>query len=255
MKEALTEIAKAAGKLLLEKFRNPEFSGIAEIKGSFDYSIKMDRLVEGKIIQMLKDKGIECNLITEESGEVDLGESEYTIYLDPLDGTLNYAHSIPHYAVSIGVEKGNRLFMAVIYDPNSDELFFAERDEGAFLNGKRIHVSRTSDLNYSILNMFGRTLKVNPEMSDIHVNLMKSAYIRMPMSAVLALAYTACGRTDATIGTGHRKWDVAAGALLVKEAGGTITEINGDEFNLDSKSLLASNPHIHRKLLEMLVLE
>jgi len=253
MKEILIDIAKKAGKLLLDNFRNAEFSQIAVEKGRFDYSIKMDRMTEDLILKLLKENGIKGNIITEETGEISLGTSEYTIYIDPLDGTLNYSRGIPHYAVSIGVEKDEEIVIGVIYDPNVDELFVAEKNKGAFLNGKRIKVSDTTELNRAIINVLGRFFKKNPQLLDSYTRLVSNSVIRMPMSAVLSLAYTACGRSDASIGFGPNKWDVAAGVLLVKEAGGKVTNVKDKDYNLHSEDLVASNSIIHKKILEMLV--
>ena len=254
MKEILIETAKEAGKLLLAKFRNSEFAQIAVTKGKFDYSIKMDRMAEDLILKMLKENGFKGKIVAEESGETSLGTSEYTLYIDPLDGTFNYAHGIPHYGVSIGVEKDNEIVMGVIYDPNTDELFFAEKNKGAFLNGKRIHVSKTVEFERSIINLFSRTLKKYPELANAYVNLFRNAYIRMPMTAVLALAYTACGRTDASVGFMENEWDVAAGILLVKEAGGKVTDAKGDDYKFGSKGLVASNSLLHKKIVEILAI-
>ena len=255
MKEILIDTAKRAGKFLLGKFGDPDFSQIAVTKGKFDYSIKMDRLTEELIVKSLRENGVKGRVIAEESGKIMLGASEYTFYIDPLDGTFNYAHGIPHYAVSIGVEKNGEIVMGVIYDPNFDDLFFAEKNKGAFLNGKKIHVSKTTELGYSIINLFSRSLKEYPELASSYTNLIRNAYIRMPMSAVLALAYTACGRTDATVGSGHREWDVAAGILLVKEAGGKVTDMKGRDYNLGSKDLVTSNSLIHKKILDTMAVK
>jgi len=254
MKEILIETAKKAGKLLLDNFRNEEFSQIAVDKGRFDYSIKMDKMAEDLILKSLRENGIKGKVFAEETGEISLGTSEYTIYIDPLDGTFNYAHGIPHYGVSIGVENNGEIVIGVIYDPNNDELFFAEKGKGAFLNDKKIQVSNTSEMGYSIINLFSRTLKNYPELAKAYTELMLSAYIRMPMSAVLALAYTACGRTDATVGSGHNTWDVAAGILMVKEAGGIVTDVKNVEYKMNSKILVASNKTIHKKILEKLAI-
>ncbi len=253
MKDLLVGVAKKAGELLLENFRKPEFSEIAVRKGTFDYSIKMDQMCENFIIEQLKQGGFKGKILSEEGGKTSLGNGNYILYIDPIDGTFNYAHGIAHYAVSIGAEQNGELAMGVIYDPSADELFFAEKGKGAYLNNNRIHVSKTSELRYSVINLFSRTLKDNPEMTNPQVNLIRNAYVRMPMSAVLALAYTACGRTDATVGSGQNKWDIAAGALLVQEAGGLITTINGGKFTIDSPNLLASNGIIHGKILETLM--
>jgi myo-inositol-1(or 4)-monophosphatase len=253
MKEILIDTAKKAGKLLLDNFRNEEFSQIAVDKGRFDYSIKMDKMAEDLIVSLLRENGIKGKIVAEETGEISLGASDYTLYIDPLDGTFNYAHGIPHYAVSIGVEKNGEIVLGTTYDPNTDELFFAERGKGAFLNGKKIQVSKTGEMGYAIVNLFSRTLKYHPELAKAYVELFKSAYIRMPMSAVLALAYTACGRTDVTVGSGHNEWDVAAGVLLVREAGGKVTDVKGDDFNLESPVIVATNNFIHGKILEKLM--
>ena len=254
MKEILIETAKKAGKLLLENFRNEEFSRIAVDKGRFDYSIKMDRMAEDLILESLKENGIKGKVVAEETGEISLGASDYTLYIDPLDGTLNYSRGIPHYATSIGVEKDNEIILGVICDPNVDELFVAEKNKGAFLNGKRIKVSDTTELNRSIINVLGRFFKKSPQLLDFYTKLASNSVIRMPMSAVLSLAYTACGRSDASIGFGPNKWDVAAGILLVKEAGGKVTNVKGEDYNLHSEDLVASNSTIHGKILEILAI-
>lgn len=244
-----------AGKLLLEKFRDKKFAEIAVNKGRFDYSIKMDRMAEDLIIKLLKENGVEGRIIAEESGKMTLGTSDYNFYIDPLDGTFNYAHGIPHYGVSIGVEKDDEIVIGVIYDPNFDELFVAEKNKGAFLNGKQITVSRTTVFERSIVNAFSGDLKEYPNLANAYVSLVRNTIVRMPMTAVLALAYTACGRTDASIGFRQKEWDVAAGVLLVKEAGGKVTTVKGEDYNLKSRDLVASNGLIHKNLLEILGIE
>lgn len=255
MKKILIDAARQAGGFLLKNFRNSEFSQIAVNKGRFDYSIKMDKMTEDLILKILRENGIKGKVVAEETGEISLGTSDYTLYIDPLDGTFNYAHGIPHYGTSIGVEKDGEFVIGVIYDPNVDELFYAEKGHGAFLNKKRLQVSKTEGFEHAMINLLSGYIKTHPELVEFYTNLVLQSHVRMPMSAVLALAYTACGRTDATIGFGENVWDVAAGIVLVEEAGGKVTDSKGENYKTNAKGMVASNGKMHKKLLDILAIK
>jgi myo-inositol-1(or 4)-monophosphatase len=195
-----------------------------------------------------------------EEGTRDRLEGEYRWYVDPLDGTTNFAHGFPQFCVSLGLEQraaglapdeDGRLVAAVIYDPLRDELFAAERGRGALLNGKPMRVSRTPELAESLLATGFPSHKrhQNPNIHFYQEFTLRSHGVRRAGSAALDLAYVAAGRLDGFWEFNLNPWDTAAGILLVEEAGGQVTDFSGRHFRLDSREILASNGLIHAELL------
>ena len=179
-------------------------------------------------------------------------EAEYRWYVDPLDGTTNFAHGYPVFCVSIALtRKDGQLEAGVLYDPTRDEMFAAERGQGATLNGKPIHVSKTTTLAESILGTGFPSHKrhKNPNIHFYHQLTLRSHGVRRAGSAALDLANVACGRYDGFWEFNLNPWDTAAGVLLVKEAGGMVTRFDGSPFRLDSREVLASNSLLHQELL------
>jgi myo-inositol-1(or 4)-monophosphatase len=187
-------------------------------------------------------------------------DSEYRWYVDPLDGTTNFAHGFPVFCVSLGLEhrqaglatgQDGELIAGVIYDPMRDELFVAQKGQGAWLNGRRMHVSGTKDLAEALLatGFPSRKRHVSPNIHFYQELTLRSHGVRRAGSAALDLAYTACGRMDAFWEFYLNPWDTAAGALLVQEAGGAITRFDGTPFRLDSSEVLATNGLLHEELM------
>ena len=253
---AASAIAREAGARLREFFTQ----GVTtEYKGDADLVTVADRTSEKLIRERLAAAFPEHGIYGEE-GTRDRLEGEFRWYVDPLDGTTNFAHGFPQFCVSLGLEqrpiglapdKDGTLMAAVIYDPMRDELFVAERGRGALLNGKPMRVSRTPEL-YEALVATGfpsRKRHASPNIHFYQEFTLRSHGVRRAGSAALDLAYVATGRLDAFWEFNLNPWDTSAGILMVEEAGGQVTDFSGGQFKLDSREILASNGLIHTELL------
>lgn len=250
------EIARAAGARLREFFsRGVE----TEYKGDVDIVTVADRTVEAYLREALLI-AFPAHGIYGEEGTRDRLDAEFRWYIDPLDGTTNFAHGFPHFCVSMGLEhrpeglaaeKDGPIVAGVIYDPMRDELFVSERGKGAFLNGKPIHVSPVPVLGEALVatGFPSRKRHDNPNIHFYQEFTLRSHGVRRAGSAALDLAYIACGRMDAYWEFNLNPWDTAAGFLLVEEAGGMVTDFDGTYRRLDSREILASNQLIHHELL------
>jgi len=250
------EIARTAGAKLREFFgRGVE----TEYKGDVDIVTVADRTVEAYLRDALLTT-FPAHGIYGEEGTRDRLDAEFRWYIDPLDGTTNFAHGFPHFCVSMGLEhrpeglaaeKDGPIVAGVIYDPMRDELFVAERGKGAFLNGKPIHVSPVPVLGEALVatGFPSRKRHDNPNIHFYQEFTLRSHGVRRAGSAALDLAYIACGRMDAYWEFNLNPWDTAAGFLLVEEAGGMVTGFDGTYRRLDSQEILASNQLIHHELL------
>jgi myo-inositol-1(or 4)-monophosphatase len=250
------EIARVAGAKLREFFAQ----GVeTEYKGDVDLVTIADRTVEAYLQDALLTAFPSHGIFGEE-GTRDRLDSEYRWYIDPLDGTTNFAHGFPQFCVSMGLEHrapglaeehDGPIVAAVIYDPMRDELFVAERGKGAFLNGKPIHVSSVPELGEALVatGFPSRKRHENPNIHFYQEFTLRSHGVRRAGSAALDLAYTACGRVDAYWEFNLNPWDTAAGFLLVEEAGGMVTGFDGAYRRLESREILASNQLIHHELL------
>jgi myo-inositol-1(or 4)-monophosphatase len=244
---AMAEIAREAGALLMEHFdRHIKI----EYKGDADLVTAADRKSEELIRDRIKAKWPAHDILGEEGGLNDTG-SEYRWYVDPLDGTTNFAHGFPVFCVSLGLEfKGTRI-AGVIYDPTRDELFAAEQGSGAYLNERRIHVSQTAKLAESLVATGFPSHKrhANPNIHFYHQITLRTHGVRRAGSAALDLCCVAAGRFEAFWEFKLNPWDTAAGVLLVEEAGGRVTNLSGGMFELNSKETLASNGLVHEALV------
>jgi myo-inositol-1(or 4)-monophosphatase len=230
-----------------------------EYKGDVDLVTVADRAVE-KLIHSRLGETFPGHGIYGEEGTRERMEGEFRWYVDPLDGTTNFAHGFPQFCVSMGLEHrpaglkpedDGSLVAAVIYDPMRDELFAAERGRGATLNGKPIRVSRTGQLAEALVATGFPSHKrhANPNIHFYQEFTLRSHGVRRAGSAALDLAYVACGRYDAFWEFKLNPWDTAAGILLVEEADGRVSDFSGGRFRLDSREVLASNGLIHEELL------
>jgi myo-inositol-1(or 4)-monophosphatase len=251
-------IAIEAGNLIRGFFE----AGVAtEYKGEADLVTEADRASERLIVERLHSR-FPAHGVFGEEGSREQMESEYRWYVDPVDGTTNFAHGYPVFCVSMGLErrphgldqaKDGEVIAAVIYDPTRNELFTAEKGKGAYLNGRRIRVSRTATLAESLLatGFPSRKRHQNPNVHFYQEITLRSHGVRRAGSAALDLAYTACGRFDGYWEFNLNPWDTTAGFLLVTEAGGTLTYFDSSPFQLASKEILATNGHIHAHLIEI----
>lgn len=215
---------------------------------------EIDKKAEQLIIEKIKKRYPHHDFLGEESGS-HKATSEYKWIIDPLDGTTNYTHGLGIFCTSIGLEHQGETVLGVIYDPSADELFTAEKDKGAYLNNRRIRVSQTKRLMESlIVTGFPYDIKNNPYHAVEHFSnvLMESQAVRRLGSAALDLSYVACGRFDGFWEVTLNPWDMAAGVLLVQEAGGKFTNFKGFPSDIYTPNVLATNGLIHDQLVEVL---
>lgn len=242
----MSVIAREAGALLLEYFHQHVK---IEYKGDADLVTAADRASEVLIRERIKQQWPGHDVLGEEQGLNDQG-SEYRWYVDPLDGTTNFAHGYPVFCVSMGLEHRGRPIAAVVYDPTRDELFSAGQGGGAQLNGEAIHVSKTAVLKECLLATGFPSHKrhKNPNIYFYHQITLHSHGVRRAGSAALDLCNVASGRYDGFWEFNLNPWDTAAGVLIVEEAGGKVTRFDGSPFELNSQETLASNGLIHDAL-------
>ena len=221
-----------------------------------DFVTEVDKAAEAAIIETLLEAYPGYGILAEESGRrVAKGDEEYQWIIDPLDGTTNFIHGLPQYAISIALAKGNSLEQAVIFDPNRNELFTASKGGGAFLNERRIRVSRRTKLHESLIGT-GFPYRMF-EHIDLYLAIFKelaqkTAGQRRPGAASLDLAYVACGRYDGFWEFGLAPWDMAAGALLIAEAGGLISDLRGEANYLETGNVIAGTPKVFLPLLKLI---
>jgi myo-inositol-1(or 4)-monophosphatase len=244
---AMADIAREAGAFLMPYFRRRV---AIEYKGEADLVTEADRGSEALIRKRIKSLWPDHDILGEEEGLVDTG-SEYRWYVDPLDGTTNFAHSFPMFCVSLGLEYKGQRVAGVVYDPNRDEIFTAEKGSGAFLNGEPIHVSKIAKLKESLVATGFPSHKrhKNPNIYFYHQITLRTHGIRRAGSAALDLCYVAAGRLEGFWEFNLNPWDTAAGVLIVEEAGGKVTGFDGRPFQINSDETLASNELLHEQLV------
>jgi myo-inositol-1(or 4)-monophosphatase len=219
-----------------------------------DFVSEVDHAAEEAIISVLRDAYPDHGILAEESGTRD-GDAEYVWVIDPLDGTTNFLHGFPQYCVSIGLLHKGQPTQAVVFDPNRNELFTATKGVGAYLNDRRIRVSRVDKLEDALMGTgfpFREVGHLDDYLRMFKNVTMATSGIRRPGAAALDLAWVACGRIDGFWEIGLSPWDIAAGALLVREAGGLIGDLDGNEGFIDSGRVVATNPKIFNSLLQVL---
>ncbi|HPL63520.1 MAG: inositol monophosphatase family protein [Syntrophales bacterium] len=243
--------AAEAGRFLRERL-NSKHS--VDYKGEINIVTEEDRMSEEIIKSEIRKRCPGHGILAEETPETGRG-AEFRWIIDPLDGTTNYAHGYPVFCVSLALEKNSSVLLGVIYNPMLEEMFTARAGGGAFLNGKRICVSSVADLSRSLLATGFpydiRTDRFN-NLDYFAAMAVKAQAIRRAGSAALDLAYTACGRFDGFWELKLKPWDTAAGCLLLAEAGGKITDLDGNEHRMDSAHIVASNGMIHDQMLRAL---
>jgi myo-inositol-1(or 4)-monophosphatase len=249
------QTARDAGGILSDKLGR-----VTQVrKGDIDLVTEADLASERLIIDRIKSHYPRHAILAEESGITeDLtdnpGSCEWKWIVDPLDGTTNFAHGYPCFCVSIALERNGRVEIGVVYDPTRDEIFAAQRGEGATLNGRRIRVSEVEELNSAMLcTGFPYDVRERPHFAlDFSNFTMRAQAVRRDGSAALDLAYVACGRFDGFWEDGLNPWDVAAGVLLIEEAGGRITDFAGGRLDLYTPKVLVSNGLIHEEMMRVL---
>jgi myo-inositol-1(or 4)-monophosphatase len=244
--EIAVEAAREAGDIVLAEFDHPVS---ISYKGEVDIVTQADRRSEQAIVTRLRTHFPKHSIVAEEGGGAE-GESAFRWHVDPLDGTTNFAHGYPCFAVSIGLEQSGELVVGVIYQPVSREMFTAVKGEGAYLNQRKIHVSTVPSLATSLLatGFPSRKRIQNPNIAYYWDFTLRSHGVRRDGSAALDLAAVACGRFDGFWEFGLNSWDTAAGVLLVREAGGIVTRLNGQPYRPGDPDILASNAFVHAEM-------
>ena len=245
------EAARAAGTLLKESFGKAHR---IEKKGEIDLVTEADLAAETTILEILGSHFPEDNILSEEAGDQDLASSR-TWIVDPLDGTTNFAHGFPFFAVSIALETAGEIVLGVVYSPIMEEFFHARLGKGAYLNEKPIHVSSASELRESLVATgFPYDIRKRPtRIFDRFQRMVRGSQgIRRAGAAAIDLCYVAAGRLDGYWEENLKPWDTAAGLLMVKEAGGTLTNFEGEPFNPYMQSVVAGNPSIHGEIVRTL---
>ncbi len=246
-----TDLARQAGALLREGYDQ-----VTEVnyKGEIDLITEFDLRSEQLLVKGIQQAFPNDAIMAEEKGLV--GEGEHCWFIDPLDGTTNFAHGIPIFVISLAFAQGSQPLLGVIYDPMRDELFHATIDGGAWLNDRRLHVSAATTLNESLLSTgFPYDMRTNPDNNLDHFArlILQSRGVRRLGAAALDLAYVASGRFDGYWEMRLWPWDWGAGLLMVKEAGGLVTRIDGgEEVFAEPTSILATNGHIHDEMIAVL---
>jgi myo-inositol-1(or 4)-monophosphatase len=251
VKEFATEIARETGTFLRDRLNSAH---TIAYKGEINLVTEADRISEEMITSKINRLFPEHDILAEEFTYASKG-SDFRWIIDPLDGTTNYAHGYPVFCVSIALQKVDEIILGVIYNPMLKEMFVAEKGQGAFLNGREIHVSFTTTIAQSfIATGFPYDIREDSQNNLNYFNemIMKARAIRRAGSAALDLAYVAAGRFDGFWELKLNPWDTAAGWLLVEEAGGLVTDFNGNGYFLESSVILASNGRIHKELMDVL---
>ncbi len=243
--------AMLAGDYIVKSLGNITSNDI-DIKQASDFVTTIDKESENIIISTIQKKFPDHHFLAEESA-ANTTTGQYRWIIDPLDGTTNFIHQYPVFSVSIALEFEGDIILGIVYDPLREELFTAEKGGGAFLNGLSFHVSQISELNGCLIST-GFPFR-QKEIIDDYLKLFKNIFfkvsdIRRAGSAAIDLAHISCGRCDGFFEIGLSPWDIAAGSLLIQEAGGLVTDFNGGNDYLSTGNIVAATPVIHTKLLE-----
>ncbi len=253
----MARAAERAGRALIRDFGEVEQLQVSR-KGPGDFVSAADMKAERIVRQELERARPDYCFLMEESGRIEGKDTRYCWIVDPLDGTTNFLHGLPHFCVSVGLAEADDVIAGVIYDPLKDELFWAEKNNGAYLNDRRLRVSGRKHLRDSLLAT-GVPFAVHQDTPILarfaeqlgHV-MPRVAGVRRYGSAALDLAYVAAGRYEGYWENGLNQWDVAAGLLIVREAGGFVTDLSGKRYNLGASDILAANDSLHDALLAIL---
>ena len=250
----MVKACRKASKVLIRDFGEIENLQVS-LKGPGDYVSASDKKVEEILIEELQNARPNYSILSEEIGEINNDES-FRWIIDPIDGTSNFLHGIPHFAISIGLEHDKEIICGIVYDPIKDEMFTAEKGNGSYINNQRMRVSSRSDLKDCII--FSGGPRYDSENRELTFKEYKkfSLKVGIPIrkfgSGSLDMAYVAAGRCDGFWSRDLNYWDIAAGIILVREAGGYVTDFNGENKYNQNKTLLAGNSKINREMIEIL---
>ena len=243
-----------AAKPLIRDFGEIENLQVS-LKGPGDFVTASDKKVEKILIEELGKARPSYSILSEEAGEIK-NDKEFRWIIDPIDGTSNFLHGIPHFGISIGLEQNNEIICGVVFDPIKDEVFLAEKGNGSYLNNQRMRVSARSKLKNCIIFTGGP--KSESKDKDVAIEEYKkfSSKVFIPIrkmgSASLDMAYVAAGRCDGFWQRNLNYWDIAAGIILIKEAGGFVTDFKGENRYIENKTVLATNSRIYEEMIEIL---
>jgi len=250
----MVKACRKASKTIIRDFGEIEKLQVS-LKGPGDYVTASDKKVEEILINELRIARPDYSILSKEIGLIK-NNKEFKWIVDPIDGSANFLHGIPHFGISIGLEHNNEIICGIIYDPIKDEMFFAEKGNGAFLNNQRLRVSARSKLKECIIFTEGPRQEAKDRELSLEeykkFSLIVDTPIRKMGSAALDMAYVAAGRSD---GFWHRHlnyWDIAAGIVIVKEAGGFVTDFKGNNEYIESKNILVTNSRINNEMIEVL---
>lgn len=246
--------ARRAGQIINRASNDVDLLKVTA-KQQNDFVTEVDKFAEAAIIETLQEAYPGYGILAEESGQSAGAEGEYEWIIDPLDGTTNFIHGVPQYAVSIALAKNGIVDQAVVYDVNRNDLFTASKGAGAFLNERRIRVSKRLRLEGSLLGTgfpYREFDKIDTYLEIFKDLAQRTAGMRRPGAASLDLAYVACGRFDGFWEFGLSPWDMAAGTLLISEAGGLVSDLRGDNKYLETGNLVAGTPKVFAPLLKLI---
>ena len=250
----MVSAARKAGRGLIRDFGEIENLQVS-MKGPADFVSTADKRTENQLLEELTRARPGYCFLLEEAGLVEGPDKSHRFIIDPIDGTTNFLHGIPHFAISIGLERDGQLVSALVFNPVTDEMFVAEKGQGAYLNDKRLRVAARKKLNESLLAtgipFLGHGDHENFS-AELAAAMGRTAGVRRFGAASLDLAYVAAGRFDGFWERGLSPWDVAAGMLLVREAGGVVTDLDGGARALEAGHILASNEPLHPQVLKLL---
>jgi myo-inositol-1(or 4)-monophosphatase len=250
--EAAIEAADTAGKFILAN-RGSLTAADIDKKQAFDFVTRVDKEAEQIILKIIKSKYPDHDILAEESKK-DIETEGYRWIIDPLDGTTNFIHGFPVTAVSIGLQYQREMIIGAVFDPFRNERFTAAKGGGAFLNGEKINVSKTDTMGSALIATgfpFKQKDLIDPYLSLFKKVLVEVSDLRRPGAASIDLSYIACGRFDGFFEIGLAPWDCAAGALMIKEAGGIITNFGGGDDIFATGNIVAGNPLMHELLMKM----
>jgi myo-inositol-1(or 4)-monophosphatase len=259
MREPIVNIAvqaaRAAGNIIIRAQDRLDTIKVSE-KRPNDYVTEIDQQAEREIINIIRKAHPSHGILGEEGGDMPGTNDDYLWIIDPIDGTRNFIHGFPHFAVSIAISYKGKIEHGVIYDPVRQELFTATRGKGAQMNDRRIRVSKHTKLEECLLGT-GFPYRHSPEYQEAYLNSLQTLIpicgdVRRAGAAVLDLAYVAAGRLDGFWELKLQPWDIAAGSLMIKEAGGLVTDMNGGEDFLNSGNIVAGNPKILKQILKII---
>ena len=250
----MVKACRKSAKILIRDFGEIEKLQVS-VKGPGDFVTTSDKKVEKILIEELQKARPKYSILSEEIGQIK-NDKEFRWIIDPIDGTANFLHGVPHFAISIGLEKNEEIICGIVFDPIKDEMFVAEKGNGSFLNNQRMRVSSRSKLKDCIVFTGGPRQNAKGKELSIEEYKNFSSIVQIPIrkmgSAALDMAYVAAGRCDGFWQRNLNYWDYAAGIILVREAGGFVTDFQGNNRYIENETILAANSKINGEMIKVL---